>query len=83
MKKWINNDILNLIKLKDKLHSKYIKEVNATTKLNILKEYKIKKNEITQSIRSSKKEYYSKYFEKNSKNIKKTLVRDQQNNQQN
>ena len=70
-KPWINNDILNLIKLKDKLHSKYIKEVNATTKLNILKEYKIKKNEITQSIRSSKKEYYSKYFEKNSKNIKK------------
>ena len=30
-------------------------------------------NEITQSIRSSKKEYYSEYFEKNSKNIKKTL----------
>ena len=39
----IHNDILNLIKLKDKLYSKYIKEVNATTKLNILKEYKIKK----------------------------------------
>ena len=36
-KPWINNDTSNLIKLKDKLYSKYIKEVNATTKLNILK----------------------------------------------
>ena len=53
-KPWINNDILNLIKLKDKLHAKFIKESNGTTKHNIFQEYKAKKNEITQLIRNSK-----------------------------
>ena len=70
-KPWINNDILNLIKVKDKLHAKYIKEANGTKKHNIFQEYKTKKNEITQLIRSSKKEYYNQYFQENSKNIKK------------
>ena len=70
-KPWVNNDILSLIKTKDKLYTKYIKESNVIIKANLLKEYKSKKNEITQQIRKSKKEYYNKYFENNSNNIKK------------
>ena len=70
-KPWVNNDILSLTKTKDKLYTKYIKESNVIIKANLLKEYKSKKNEITQQIRKSKKEYYNKYFENNSNNIKK------------
>jgi len=70
-KPWINNDIIKLIKTKDKLYTRYIKETNIITKANIFNEYKTKKNNITQLIRSSKKEYYNDYFEKNSNNIKK------------
>ena len=70
-KPWVNNDILSLIKTKDKLYIKYIKESNnINIKANLLKEYKLKKNEITHQIRRSKKEYYSKYFENVSNNIK-------------
>ena len=53
------------------MYTRYIKETNIITKANIFNEYKTKKNNITQLIRSSKKEYYNDYFEKNSNNIKK------------
>ena len=63
-KPWINDEIIKLIKSKDKLYARYIKETNIITKTNIFNEYKTKKNNITQLIRSSKKEYYNDYFEK-------------------
>ena len=70
-KPWINNEILKLIKLKDKIHHKFIKEKNQIIKDQLFAEYKLKKNEITKQTRNSKKIHYNEYFSRNSKNIKK------------
>ena len=75
-KPWINDNIIKLIKAKDKVHARCIKEKDAPTKQAIMNDYKKK---ITKQIRIAKKAYYNDYFEKNSKNVKKTLVWDQQN----
>ena len=40
MKPWINDDIIKLIKVKDKLHAQYIKEKNHVKKLELLSNYK-------------------------------------------
>ena len=71
LKPWINKDILKLIKTKDKIHAKYIKESNQAHKQALHNEYKSKKNQITQLIRCSKRDYYNKFFQENNNNIKK------------
>ena len=70
-KPWINDNIIKLIKAKDKVHARYIKETDISTKQTILNDYKKKKNEITKQIRIAKKAFYNEFFEKNSKNVKK------------
>ena len=54
-KPWITNDILQLIKKKDKTYNKFIKQENAVIKGQILKTYKQQKNEVTKLIRKSQK----------------------------
>ena len=62
------------IKIKDKLHSQYIKEHDPVKKLQLQNNYKLKKNKITKMIRCSKRSYYNEYFTKNNKNVKKLWV---------
>ena len=73
-KPWIKDDIIQLIKIKDRLHAQYIKEKDHIKKIQILNDYKLKKNEITKTIRSSKRNYYNEYFTKHNKNVKKLWV---------
>ena len=66
-KPWITTEIVKKIKLKNKLHKKYVK-----TKASDLKErVKKLKNEITSKSRKNKKEYFSKYFNDHKGNLKK------------
>ena len=71
LKPWITNGIICSIKRKDELFYKYMKCKNIVNKTNIHNEYKALKNRITSLIHISKKNYYTKYFEQHSKNIKK------------
>ena len=73
-KPWITKDILKLIKTKDKIYKKFIKQKNTIIKEQIFKTYKQQKNEITKIIRISKKKYYNEYFTKNNGNLKKLWV---------
>ena len=50
-KPWITKDILKLIKTKDKIYKKFIKQKNTTIKEQIFKTYKQQKNEITKIIK--------------------------------
>ena len=68
---WICNDILKLIKNKDKTYQKFIKEENISIKEQLFSRYKQQKNEITKRIRNSKKMHYNEYFSKNSTNLRK------------
>ena len=51
------------------------------TKANLHAEYKTLKNRINVLIFYSKKDYYSKYFDKYSNDIKKNLARDKTHHQ--
>ena len=62
---------MKLIKNKDKIYKRYIKEQNISIKDQLLSKYKQQKNEITKLIRNSKKMHYNEYFSKNSNNLKK------------
>ena len=73
-KPWITNGILNSIKRKDKLFHKYINTKNIDARAIVHAEYKALKNRITSLIYSSKKEYYSKYFNEYSNNIRKVWI---------
>ena len=70
-KPWITAGILNSINRKDKLFRKYMNCKSATVKATINVEYKALKNRITSLIHFSKKDYYTKYFNQYSNNIKK------------
>ena len=70
-KPWITAGILNSINRKDKLFRKYMNCKSATVKATLNIEYKALKNRITSLIHFSKKDYYTKYFNQYSNNIKK------------
>ena len=70
-KPWITNGILASIKNKDKLYHKYVHAKDICIRTNLHAEYKILKNRINDLIFYSKKDYYSKYFNEYSNNIKK------------
>ena len=73
-KPWITLGIRNSIKRKDKLFKKYIGMKNSAIKEDIHAEYKILKNRINSLIYHSKKNYYTKYFNQYSNNIKKIWI---------
>ena len=70
-KPWITNGILTSIKNKDKIYHKYVKAKDKDTRTNLHEQYKALKNRINVLIYYSKKDYYAKYFDKYSNNIKK------------
>ena len=70
-KPWIDNDVLKAIKVKNRIHHKYIKEQNPINKENFHIQFKQLKNDITKQIRFNKKLYYNDYFSKNNQNIRK------------
>ena len=64
-KPWINHEILNNIKIRDKLLLKYHKSKDARNKIIIYEKYKLIRNSITKLKREAKKRYYKDFFEKN------------------
>ena len=70
-KPWITLGIRNSIQRKDKLFKKYINMKDSPLRDNVHAEYKTLKNRINSLIYHSKKNYYTKYFNQYSNNIKK------------
>ena len=64
-KPWLNNDILNMIKKRDKLLKRMNKCSDPELKLDLLKNFKVLRNEITKIKRQAKADYYKKFFESN------------------
>ena len=73
-KPWITLGIRNSIKRKDKLFKKYISMKNSIMRDNLHTEYKTLKNRLNSLIYHSKKNYYTKYFNQYSSNIKKIWI---------
>ena len=57
---------------RSRLFKRYCNENNPTLKIAKHKKYKNSRNVITFKIKQSKKEYYQNYFQKHSKNVKKS-----------
>ena len=70
-KPWITSGIQKSICIRNQLHKKCIKEKNPRTKTLIENQYKKYRNLITKLYRQSKKNYFSLFFQKNSKSIRK------------
>ena len=70
-KPWITHTILNKIKPKHKKCNKYVHCKDETRKNSLNEDYKKIKNEVTESIRTSKKQYYNRYFQENKANMQK------------
>ena len=70
-KPWITKPILKLIKIRNRLYNKFIKEKDIDKKEQMHKEFKFLKNTITKEIRSKKKQFYQQYFLENSTNARK------------
>ena len=70
-KPWITSGIRISIKRKHNLFSKFIKCRDNSRKLALHNEYKSLRNRINIIIEDSKKQYYTKFFTENSKNLKK------------
>ena len=66
-KPWINNDILNQMKERDKLLKKFckLKNKNSESARTIYNQYKIIRNKITKAKRESKVNYYKDFFDSN------------------
>ena len=70
-KPWINGEILNKIKDKNKKFNRFVHCKDPLQKESMKKSYKLLKNEITYLTRQRKKDYYHNYFTKNKTNLKK------------
>lgn len=65
-KPWITPGIKTSIKIKNKLYKKYLK----SRSIYDFTKYKYYRNKISQLLRTSKQDYYQKYFQINNKNMK-------------
>ena len=68
-KPWVTPGIQTSIKLKEKFYKRFLE----TRNIYFLTKYTFYRNNITQLLKVSKKNYYHNYFIANSKNIKKNL----------
>ena len=68
-KPWITNDILKLIKMRDKLFARKKRQPNND---NVRRLYNLFRNRVIRELRKSKKAYFTTYFEEHSNNIRKT-----------
>jgi len=71
-KPWITPGVRKSISRRDKLLNKFIKCNDIEKKKELHLEFKQLRNRIVSLIKISKKDYYSKYFTENSRDIKKT-----------
>ena len=55
----------------DQLHSLFIKSKNITTKAQFLAAYKMKRNQLVDTIRKSKQQFYQSYFSRYDTNSRK------------
>ena len=68
-KPWITADINKMIKIKNKLFQRKKRQAN---NLEIKRLYNLFRNRVNRELKKAKKNYYTKYFEENNNNIKKT-----------
>ena len=71
-KPWINKNILNMIKEREKIYKMYLKTKDPTLKQDFHKKFKELRNKTREASRLSQKEYLQNFFAKNINNIKKT-----------
>ena len=69
---WITNEIIKQINKRNKTHGKFLREDNPEKKIALHETFKNLRREVTQMIVKSKKDYYAKYFEDNSHDLRKT-----------
>ena len=68
-KPWIAADVNKMIKLKNKLFQRKKRQAN---NLEVRRLYNLFRNRVNRELKKAKKNYYTKYFEENNNNIKKT-----------
>ena len=68
-KPWITADVNKMIKLKNKLFQRKKQQAN---NLEVRRLYNLFRNRVNRELKKAKKNYYTKYFEENNNNIKKT-----------
>ena len=68
-KPWISININKMIKIKDKLFHRKKRQPN---NLEIKRLYNLFRNRVNRELKKDKRNYYTKYFEDNNNNIKKT-----------
>ena len=68
-KPWITADVNKMIKLKNKLYQYNKRQAN---NLEVRRLYNLFRNRVNRELKKAKKNYYTKYFEENNNNIKKT-----------
>ena len=71
-KPWITKGILTSIDAKNKLHKKYLKSTNITTKNELFFKFKRYRNSIANLMKVSKKQHYATFFNNNLNNLKNT-----------
>ena len=67
-KPWITNELLKMIKIKNKLFNRKKRQPNND---NVKRLYNIFRNRVNREITKSKKNYYTKYLEENNNNSRK------------
>ena len=68
-KPWITADINKMIKIKNKLFQRKKRQAN---NLEIKRLYNLFRNRVNRELKKAKRNYYTKYFDENNNNIKKT-----------
>ena len=71
-KLWISKSIQSLMRERDRLFKCYWQKTNSKVKLTNHNDYKRIRNTVVSKIKESKKQYSEIFFQRNSKNLKKT-----------
>ena len=66
---WMTNEIMKLIKIRDRLFERKKRQPDNST---VIDAYKKVRNKVSRETKKSKNEYYKKYFESHSNDIRKT-----------
>ena len=73
-KPWITQDLQNSIKKKTDIYSKYVKFKNQKLKEFCHNNYNTYRNIFSTLLKRAKEKYFTKFFNENIKNIKKTWI---------
>ena len=74
-KPWITQVLQNSIKKKNNIYSKFVKCKNQKLKEFYHNNYKTYKNLLSTPLKRAKEKYFTKFFNENIKDIKKTSIR--------